>query len=84
MSVNKKYSAKSGINVIILFRIISLIIIFICLYDIYLWNKENNSSTVILNEIIPDIYIDDSDNKKSMDFSNILIKNPDTVRMACS
>lgn len=84
MSVNKKSSTKSGINVIMLFRIISLIIIFICLYDIYLWNKENNSSTAILNEIIPAINIDDSDNKKSMDFSNILIKNPDTIRMDCS
>lgn len=83
MSVNKKSSTKSGINVIMLFRIISLIIIFICLYDIYLWNKENNNSTAILNEIIPTINIDDYDNK-TMDFSNILIKNPDTIRMDCS
>lgn len=84
MSIGKHSSSKSNMDkTIITFRIVSLVIIIICLYFIWIWYKENKHNNIILNNLLSNVDFDNkvitSDNKEAIDFSNLININTDTV-----
>ena len=96
----KKNKRKNNFIFIILFRIISIIIILICLYRIYEWHLENKANHTIIDNILTQISFPDENleisngtnsnniisnesitefSKETLDFSNLINQNPDTV-----
>ena len=82
---------KKYINFVLIFRIISLIILIICLANLFKWNKENNSNKELLSDIKSQVSLSkDSETNfsnseeviekdYSLDFAKLKELNPDTV-----
>jgi len=76
-------------KVIFIFRIISIIVIIVCLYEIFRWYTENKKNNKFLDEI-SNQYIETSEKVEvdqnfieinKINFDNLLNKNSDTVRV---
>ena len=77
--MRKRKKNKINISIpILLFRFISILVIFICLYRLYDWYLENKENTTIINNIRSQISFPDK-TTELMDFSKIITKNSDTV-----
>lgn len=70
-----KHVLKINIG-LLLFRIISLIIILVCLYFIWNWYKENKKTSGILSKIEQTVSFDEI---SSNNFSSLLTENSNTV-----
>lgn len=77
-------------KVVFIFRMISLIVIIVCLYEIFIWYTENRKNNQFLDEI-SNQYIETSEKVEvdqnliqinKINFENLLNKNSDTVRVA--
>ena len=88
MQKNMKKSKITN-KVIFIFRIISIIVIIVCLYEIFRWYTENKKNNQFLDEI-SNQYIETSEKVEvdqnfieinKINFDNLLNKNSDTVRV---
>ena len=88
----KKYKYRNGqilivdtkIDGVLVFRLVSLLIIIICLIQIFLWNKDNKSNSSLISELKSQIVILNSDSGTDSDdtalnFVALKEQNQDTV-----
>lgn len=64
--------------VLIILEIVFMIIFFYSVYNIYKWYTENKKTSEILNNITSSITVD-KDKKQVIDFTALMMKNPDVV-----
>lgn len=71
---------KNKISVsLLLFRIISIIIILVCLFSLSNWYIENKKNSKIIDNLRSQITFPDINSTSKVDFSNLISINPDTV-----
>lgn len=88
----KKYKYRNGqilivdtkIDGVLVFRLVSLLIIIICLIQIFLWNKDNKSNSSLISELKSQVVIHNSDSGTDSDdtalnFVALKEQNQDTV-----
>lgn len=87
---NKSKQTKKYNKLLLVFRIISLIVMIICVYQLINWYFENKKNNEILNDMVSNyiqstkqiIIGEETISVLEANFKDLLEKNSDTVRMA--